>query len=106
MRRQAALKLICMLLIDSWRSQAWCIALAEARSVLHFELHRTHQLAPPSLDPVHCVSPPACALQKPMKRPPISEQQLSFCRGLKKVELHAHLNGSVRDSTLRYLQAS
>lgn len=38
-----------------------------------------------------------------MKRPPISEQQLSFCRGLKKIELHAHLNGSVRDSTLSEL---
>lgn len=37
----------------------------------------------------------------PMKRPHISEQQLSFCKRLKKVELHAHLNGSVRASTLR-----
>jgi hypothetical protein len=36
-----------------------------------------------------------------MKRPHISEQQLSFCKRLKKIELHAHLNGSVRASTLR-----
>ena len=36
-----------------------------------------------------------------MNRPHISEQQLSFCKRLKKIELHAHLNGSVRASTLR-----
>jgi hypothetical protein len=36
-----------------------------------------------------------------MNRPYISEQQLSFCKRLKKIELHAHLNGSVRASTLR-----
>lgn len=37
-----------------------------------------------------------------MNRPHISEQQLSFCKRLKKIELHAHLNGSVRASTLRH----
>ena len=30
-----------------------------------------------------------------------TEQQLSFCTSLPKVELHAHLNGSLRDSTIR-----
>ena len=30
-----------------------------------------------------------------------TEQQLRFCKLLPKVELHAHLNGSLRDSTIR-----
>ena len=30
------------------------------------------------------------------------EDSLPFCEQLPKAELHAHLNGSVRDSTLRY----
>lgn len=34
---------------------------------------------------------------------PYSEGQLRFCRQLPKVELHAHLNGSIRDSTIREL---
>ncbi len=37
-----------------------------------------------------------------MKRPHISQELLTLCRGLRKTELHAHLNGSLRDSTLRY----
>ncbi|KAL4419191.1 hypothetical protein ABPG77_007781 [Micractinium sp. CCAP 211/92] len=32
-----------------------------------------------------------------------SEAQLAFCRALPKVELHAHLNGSIRESTIREL---
>lgn len=31
-----------------------------------------------------------------------SQEQLAYCQSMPKVELHAHLNGSVRDSTLRY----
>lgn len=31
---------------------------------------------------------------------------LEFCKGLPKVELHAHLNGSLRDSTIRELLAA
>ncbi|KAL4425320.1 hypothetical protein ABPG75_009336 [Micractinium tetrahymenae] len=34
-----------------------------------------------------------------------SEAQLAFCRALPKIELHAHLNGSIRDSTIRELSA-
>ncbi len=30
-----------------------------------------------------------------------SEAQLAFCRALPMVELHAHLNGSIRESTIR-----
>lgn len=30
-----------------------------------------------------------------------SEAQLAFCRALPKIELHAHLNGSIRESTIR-----
>lgn len=33
-----------------------------------------------------------------------SEEQLAFCRSLPKVELHAHLNGSIRDATIRFLR--
>ena len=29
-----------------------------------------------------------------------SPEQLAFCRALPKVELHAHLNGSIRESTM------
>ena len=32
---------------------------------------------------------------------PYAEEQLRFCRQLPKIELHAHLNGSIRDSTIR-----
>jgi adenosine deaminase len=28
-------------------------------------------------------------------------EQLEFCQALPKIELHAHLNGSIRDATLR-----
>ena len=31
-----------------------------------------------------------------------TDEQLSFCEELPKIELHAHLNGSIRDSTIRY----
>lgn len=34
---------------------------------------------------------------------PYTEEQLDFCRRLPKVERHAHLNGSVRQSTLQEL---
>ncbi|KAK9852140.1 hypothetical protein WJX84_011111 [Apatococcus fuscideae] len=34
-----------------------------------------------------------------------NQEQLAFCQSLPKVELHAHLNGSVRASTLRELAA-
>jgi hypothetical protein len=30
-----------------------------------------------------------------------TEETLRFCQGLPKVELHAHLNGSIRDATIR-----
>ena len=30
-----------------------------------------------------------------------TEEQLSFCRSLPKIELHAHLNGALRDQTIR-----
>ena len=30
-----------------------------------------------------------------------TEEQLSFCRTLPKIELHAHLNGSLRDQTIK-----
>ncbi|GAB4812986.1 hypothetical protein N2152v2_000032 [Parachlorella kessleri] len=33
-------------------------------------------------------------------------EQLAFCQALPKVELHAHLNGSIRDSTIRELAAA
>lgn len=29
------------------------------------------------------------------------EEMLAFCRAMPKVELHAHLNGCIRDSTIR-----
>ena len=32
----------------------------------------------------------------------VSDEDWAWCRALPKVELHAHLNGSVRDQTLRY----
>ena len=32
---------------------------------------------------------------------PFTPEQLAFCRALPKVELHAHLNGCIRDSTIR-----
>lgn len=32
---------------------------------------------------------------------PYSAEQLVFCQSLPKIELHAHLNGSLRDSTIR-----
>lgn len=32
-----------------------------------------------------------------------TQEQLDFCRALPKVELHAHLNGSIRDSTIRWV---
>ena len=33
---------------------------------------------------------------------PYSADQLRFCQALPKIELHAHLNGSIRESTIRY----
>lgn len=30
-----------------------------------------------------------------------TQEQFEFCNSLPKVELHAHLNGSIRDSTIR-----
>ena len=33
---------------------------------------------------------------------PYTQEQLQFCRALPKIELHAHLNGSIRDSTIMY----
>lgn len=34
-----------------------------------------------------------------------TQNQLQFCQALPKIELHAHLNGSIRDSTIRYVFA-
>lgn len=34
---------------------------------------------------------------------PYTQNQLRFCQALPKIELHAHLNGSIRDSTIRYV---
>ena len=39
------------------------------------------------------------------KLPSYTEEQLRFCQALPKIELHAHLNGSIRDSTIRYVIA-
>ena len=36
---------------------------------------------------------------------PLDAALLAFCRSLPKAELHAHLNGCVRDSTLRFVWA-
>ena len=36
-----------------------------------------------------------------LKMQPYDEEQLEFCQALPKVELHAHLNGSLRDTTVR-----
>jgi hypothetical protein len=35
--------------------------------------------------------------------PPVDAATLAFCRRLPKAELHAHLNGCIRDATLREL---
>lgn len=32
-----------------------------------------------------------------------TQEQLAFCKALPKVELHAHLNGSIRESTIRFV---
>ena len=37
---------------------------------------------------------------------PYSADQLRFCQALPKIELHAHLNGSIRESTIRYSSRS
>ena len=31
-----------------------------------------------------------------------SQEQLAFCASLPKIELHAHLNGSIRGATIRW----
>ena len=43
--------------------------------------------------------------QHPVQAEMYTEETLRFCQALPKVELHAHLNGSIRDATIRHGRA-
>ena len=56
----------------------------------------------------HCILAPLAGADdvRSMSRVlPYTQDQLRFCQALPKIELHAHLNGSIRDSTIRYVTA-
>ena len=87
----------------------------QALHTLHLRLAPHHRVSrsglnrfcAPTLPVLHTRSLlPLRANMTPRLQPEVEPALLSFCRELPKAELHAHLNGSVRVSTLEELSSA